>query len=270
MLKLEELSKILRSEMVSLAHLSDAMHIGSSLSCLDILLSLYFSIMNIDPKNPDKADRDRCILSKGHASMAQYIVLAEKGYFPKNELSTFNVSGSRLTEHPNYQMVPGVEATSGSLGHGLPIGLGMALASKINNIPYRVFVIISDGECNEGSVWEAALLAPALKLNNLIVIIDFNRWQATGRSEEITALEPLEEKWKSFGWSTSSVDGNDISLFSKTVQSHLDHLTCPVAIIAHTVKGKGILFMEDDNNWHYRIPTAEEAKLANKELMGGL
>ena len=265
--ELEDISLRMRGEIVELSHTADAMHLGSSLSCVDIFVSLYHGrCLNIDPKDPYSELRDRVILSKGHASMTFYTVLADTGFFPKDRLKTFNKTGSHLTEHPNLGALPGIEATAGSLGHGLSMGLGMALASRIRNLPFKVVVIMSDGECNEGSVWEAAMLAPAQKLEKLVVIIDFNRWQATGRSEEIMALNPLKEKWESFGWSAYDVDGHDISSIIKILTAVPDGSGKPIAIIAHTIKGKGISFMEDDNNWHYRIPNAEEVKLAKEEL----
>jgi transketolase len=265
--ELEGISREIRGELVELSHRADAMHLGSSLSCVDILVALYFGkILHIDPKDPASASRDRMILSKGHASMTLYTVLAKKGFFPEHELALFNKNGSRLTEHPNLGGLPGIEATSGSLGHGLPMGLGMAVAGRIRKIPYRVFVLMSDGECNEGTVWEAAMLAPKQNVENLVAIVDFNRWQATGRSEEIMALKPLKEKWESFGWSAYDIDGHDMKSLVNLLSAIPDGSKKPVAIIAHTVKGKGISFMEDDNNWHYRIPSAEEVTRAKKEL----
>jgi transketolase len=261
------ISRRVSGEIVELSHTADAMHVGSSLSCVDIFVALYHGgCLNIDPKNPHAESRDRVILSKGHASMTFYTVLADTGFFPKDLLKTFNKTGSHLTEHPNMGALPGIEATAGSLGHGLSMGLGMAIAGRIRQLPFRVFVIMSDGECNEGSVWEAAMLAPAQKIENLVVIIDFNRWQATGRSEEIMALNPLKEKWASFGWSTYDVDGHNISSLIKILSSIPDGSGKPIAIIARTIKGKGVSFMEDDNNWHYRIPNAEEVKKAKEEL----
>lgn len=265
--ELADISRRMRGELVEMSHTADAMHLGSSLSCVDIFVALYYGgCLNIDPKNPCAATRDRVILSKGHASMTFYTVLADTGFFSKDLLKTFNKTGSHLTEHPNLGALPGIEATAGSLGHGLSMGLGMALAGRNRHLPFRVFVIMSDGECNEGSVWEAAMLAPAQKIENLVVIIDFNRWQATGRSEEIMALNPLKEKWESFGWSAYDVDGHDISSLIKILSAIPDGSGKPIAIIAHTIKGKGVSFMEDDNNWHYRIPNAEEVKFAKEEL----
>ncbi len=265
--ELAKISRRMRGEIVELSHTADAMHLGSSLSCVEIFVALYHGgCLNIDPKSPLSETRDRVLLSKGHASMTLYTALADTGFFPKDLLKTFNKTGSHLTEHPNRGVLPGIEATAGSLGHGLSIGLGMALAGRIRRVPFRVFVVMSDGECNEGSVWEAAMLAPAQKINNLVVIIDFNRWQATGRSEEIMALNPLKEKWESFGWSVYDVDGHDTCSLIKILSTIPDGSGKPVAIIAHTIKGKGVSFMEDDNNWHYRIPTAEEVKKAQGEL----
>jgi transketolase len=264
---LANISKMIRGEIIEMSHTADAMHLGSSLSCVEIFVALYHGwCLNIDPKNHLSDSRDRVILSKGHASMTLYTVLADTGFFSKDLLKTFNKTGSHLTEHPNMGALPGIEATAGSLGHGLSMGLGMALAGRIRHLPFRVFVIMSDGECNEGSVWEAAMLAPAQKIENLVVIIDFNRWQATGRSEEIMALNPLKEKWESFGWSAYDVDGHDISSLIKILSAIPDGSGKPIAIIAHTIKGKGVSFMEDDNNWHYRIPNAEEVKFAKEEL----
>jgi transketolase len=264
---LADISRRVRGDLVEMSHSADAMHLGSSLSCVEIFIALYHGgTLNINPKVPGAPARDRVILSKGHASMTFYTILADTGFFPKDLLKTFNKTGSHLTEHPNLGALPGLEATAGSLGHGLSMGLGMALASRIQNVPFKVFVIMSDGECNEGSVWEAAMLAPALKLENLVVIIDFNRWQATGRSEEIMALNPLKEKWTSFGWNAYDVDGHDVSALIRILSAIPDKPEKPTAIIAHTIKGKGVSFMEDDNNWHYRIPDAEEVKKAKKEL----
>lgn len=194
------------------------------------------------------------------------MTLALAGFFPPEQLKTFGEDGSDLGEHPGVGCVPGVEAATGSLGHGFPMGVGMALSAKVRRESYRVYCLLSDGECNEGSTWEAALLAPAQKLDNLMVIVDFNRWQATGRSEEIMSLSPLAEKWRSFGWSAHEVDGHDIGELSRLMEKLPNDSGRPVAIIARTVKGKGVSFMEDDNNWHYRIPDAKEVVRAREEL----
>jgi transketolase len=187
-----------------------------------------------------------------------------RGFFPKELLQQFNCDGGPLPEHPTPSCVPGVEMATGSLGHGLSVGIGLALASRILSEPYRVVVLLSDGECNEGSVWEAALFAPAKKIGNLTAIIDFNKWQATGRSEKIMSLSPLKAKWEAFGWHTVEVDGHDINQILSAYSTQVPDK--PTAIVAHTIKGKGISFMEDDNNWHYRIPNEDEFLKAKQEL----
>lgn len=227
---------------------------------------MYYSFLHIDPEKPDTEDRDRFILSKGHASLSLYTVLAERAFFSKNLLSTFNKSGSLLTEHPVRGNIPGIEVSSGSLGHGLGIGLGIAKASILNKDNYRVVVLMSDGECNEGSVWEAFLLAPRHVGGNLITIIDANGWQATDRTDQIMELNPLPEKLATFGWCVYEVDGHDIPALISLYKCLPVQGMKPIAIIAHTVKGKGISFMEDDNNWHYRVPSVDDITTAGLEL----
>ncbi len=262
---LEKISKKIRAKLVSISYEAKTPHLGSSLSCVDILVALYWDILNINPKEPNEPNRDRLIFSKGHAATALYVALQLKGFFPKRILDDYAKPGAVLPEHPVYMSVPGIESTSGSLGHGIPIGLGIALAGKIQRRDYKTFVIMSDGECNEGSVWEAAMLAPAQKLNNLYVIIDYNKWQATGRSEEITSISSLKEKFSAFGWNAFDVDGHSLEAIIESFQL-CSNSNSPNAIIAHTIKGKGVSFMEDDNNWHYRIPTKEEVELSIKEI----
>ncbi|WP_300984988.1 transketolase [Methanospirillum sp.] len=256
----------MRGEIIEIAHNSDAMHIGSCLSSLDIILTLYHSVLSFKPEEPEWKDRDRFILSKGHASLALYVVLASRGFFPKELLHTFNRTDSFLTEHPVRGNVHGIEASTGSLGHGPGIGLGMALAAKISGNKYRSFVLMSDGECNEGTVWEAVLLAPVQKLGNLIFIVDNNGWQATGRCDDIMHLNPLADKFKTFGWNSFEVDGHNFEELLNIFHSIPVDSEKPTAIIAHTVKGKGVSFMEGDNNWHYRIPTADDVTRAKAEL----
>ncbi len=264
--ELTNLSNRIRFKLVEMSSKAKTPHLGSSLSCVDILVAAYWGTMNINPEKPDEPDRDRLILSKGHAATALYVTLTQKGFFSESILETYAKHGSTLEEHPSPGCVPGVEAAAGSLGHGLPIGLGMALAGKIQKKNYRVFVVMSDGECNEGSVWEAAMFAPAKKLDNVVAIIDFNKWQATGRSCETLALQPLKQKWEAFGWSTYEIDGHNLEELVETLKNTPDGSGKPIAVIANTVKGKGVSFMEDDNNWHYRIPTDDEVELARKEL----
>lgn len=256
----------IRARLVEMSHRTGAAHLGSSLSCVDAMVAAYWGALAIDPQRPTDPGRDRFILSKGHAATTLYATLALRGFFPEALLDTFDDPGGVLPEQPSPGCVPGVEAATGSLGHGLPLGVGMALAGRIQGLRYRVFVLLSDGECNEGSVWEAAMFAPAQRLDNLAVIVDFNKWQATGRSEEVMALQPLKEKWAAFGWSAHEVDGHDLSALVTLLRNVPDGSGKPVAIVAHTIKGKGVSFMEDDNNWHYRIPTAEEVEAAAGEL----
>ena len=256
----------IRRQVVEMSHKAGTPHLGSSLSCVDILTAAYWSVLNVDPSDPHRADRDRFILSKGHAALALYVTLARRGFFDQETLATYNCDGGVLAEHPGPGCVPGIEAATGSLGHGLSLGLGMALAGKIQERSFRVFVLMSDGECNEGSVWEAAMFAPVRRLDNVCAIIDYNKWQATGRSNETLALAPLREKWEAFGWETCEIDGHDLDALVATMAWGPSGSGRPRAIIAHTVKGRGVSFMEDDNNWHYRIPTADEVLKAAQEL----
>jgi transketolase len=249
-----------------MSHVAKAPHLGSALSCVDILVAAYGAVLRVDPRNPAEPERDRFILSKGHAAAALYATLAAFGFFDESLLDRFNEDGGPLPEHPGPHGVAGVEAATGSLGHGLPLAVGMALAQRIRGLPSRCYVLMSDGECNEGTVWEAAMFAAAQRLENLITIIDYNKWQATGRSEQIMALSPLAEKWRAFGWSDYEIDGHDMTALLRVLAKVPDGSGKPVAVVAHTVKGKGVSFMEDDNNWHYRIPTAEEVRAAREEL----
>ncbi len=257
------ISAELRVQVLELSHQAKAAHLASALSCIDILAVLYESILAFDPGNPNWPDRDRFILSKGHAAAALYAVLARQGVLDSSQLATYGKANSLLEEHPSPSL-PGVEAATGSLGHGLPIANGIALASRIQKKSFRVFALLSDGECNEGSVWEAAMFAARHKLSNLCAIVDFNKWQATGRSQEVLALDPLADKWRAFGWAVEEVDGHDHRQLESKLLAKPGQL--PRMFIAHTVKGKGISFMEDDNNWHYRVPTREEINIARVEL----
>jgi transketolase len=241
-----------------------APHVASSLSCVDILVALYFHAARVDPASAEAPDRDRVILSKGHASAALYACLAERGYFDRSRLTSYCADGSPLAEHPSRGTLPGIEASTGSLGHGLGLGAGMALAARRRGSASRVFVVLSDGECNEGTVWEAAMWAPRHSLSNLIAIVDFNKFQATGDSTRITQLTPLDEKWRSFGWDCTEVDGHDhaqlLASFAPSARVR------PRAVIAHTIKGKGVSFMEANLEWHYRPPLGAEYERALEEL----
>jgi transketolase len=264
---LEKLSREIRFRTIRNSHLSGTPHLGSCLSCTDLLVWLYWDVLKIDPKSPKSPERDRFILSKGHAAPVLFQVLAARGFYPRADLDDYGHDGSIFGEHPPCpEHLPGVEAATGSLGHGLPMGLGMALAGRIQGQSYNVYVILSDGECNEGSIWESALMASAQGVRNLTIFIDYNKWQATGRSNEVLGLAPLAEKWKAFGWRAREIDGHDIQAVAQAMSESPDPEGRPTAWVAHTVKGKGVSFMENDNNWHYRIPTAEEVAKAGKEL----
>ncbi len=256
----------LRGKVIEMSHAAKAAHLASSLSCCDILTAAYWHVLNIDPANSADPLRDRFILSKGHAAAALYATLAMKGFFPLEKLESFCMDGGELAEHPPANILAGVEAATGSLGHGLPIGCGMAMAGRIKGEDFRVFALLSDGECNEGSVWEAAMFAAGNSLEKICVVIDYNKWQATARSNDTLMLSPLKDKWAAAGWDAHEIDGHDIGALVELMSAVPNGSGKPVAIIANTVKGKGVSFMEDDNNWHYRAPTAEEVSAAHEEL----
>jgi transketolase len=264
---LERLAREIRMRIIENSHRTQTPHLGSCLSCVDILVAAYFHSLRLDPREPAHPDRDRFILSKGHGAAALFQVLALRGFYPVSMLDNYGEDGSLFAEHPPTPAhLPGIEAATGSLGHGLPMGLGMALAGRIQGRSYNVIALVSDGECNEGSIWESAMLAAAQRVQRLCVVIDFNKWQATGRSQEILALDPLAEKWRAFGWHAVEVDGHDMAALVRLLDGFPDGSGKPLVAVAHTVKGKGVSFMEDDNNWHYRIPKAEEVDAARKEL----
>ena len=265
--QLERAAAQLRANVIGLSHRAKTPHLGSSLSCIDLLVALYWDFLRIDPKKASAPARDRFILSKGHAAPALYVTLCERGFFPRDLLEEYGKDGAALAEQPAPGCAPGVEWATGSLGHGLSVGVGMALSARIQKHNYRTVALLSDGECNEGSVWEAAMFAAAQKIGSLTVLIDYNKWQATGRSEEVMALAPLRDKWAAFGWESYEVDGHDFAEIRAALTcAVLPDRNKPLAIIAHTIKGRGVSFMEDDNNWHYRVPSAEELAAARKEL----
>jgi transketolase len=243
-------------------------HIGSIFSMADIVAVLYADVLNHDPKNPKWPGRDRLILSKGHAGAGIYAALAECGYFPVSELETHCQDGSRLSGHVSHKGVPGVEASTGSLGQGLPMAMGMAMAARLNGEKHRVYCIIGDGECDEGAVWETALIANQYGLDNLIVTVDFNKIQSLTSVENTIKLEPLDGKWASFGWHVIRIDGHDHA----ALHGAYDEAKAaygkgkPVVVIADTVKGKGVSFMENDVLWHYRTARGEEYAAALREL----
>ncbi|MEX0775480.1 MAG: transketolase [Phycisphaeraceae bacterium] len=256
------IARAIRRRVLQMSHAAHAPHLASALSCIDILVAAYWGALKIE--SPDDPDRDRLIFSKGHAAIGLYATLAARGIIAESLLDSFGLTGGTLAEQPIPHAVPGVEAATGSLGHGLSLGIGMAMAARIQKRDYRVLVVMSDGECNEGSVWEAAMFAPAQRLDRLAVVIDFNKWQATGRSQEVMALAPLRDKWQAFGWEAIEVDGHDIETLAAAMRMTTPGK--PRAIIAHTLKGKGVSFMQDDNNWHYRIPSDADLAAALAEL----
>ncbi|MGN7940327.1 transketolase [Virgibacillus sp. 6R] len=255
----------IRMDLLTMIYNARTGHTGGSLSNTDILTVLYYKIMNIDPSNPNWDERDRYVQSKGHSVESLWAILADKGFFPKEELKTFSQFGSRLIGHPNNK-VPGIEMNTGALGHGLPISVGMALAAKMDGKSYKVYTLMGDGEQAEGSVWEGAMAAAQYKLDNLIAIIDRNKLQITGSTEDVMALEPLPDKWRSFGWEVIEVDGHDVEQLVD-VFSHTPSVEGkPTMVIANTVKGKGISFAENVGAWHHHVPTKEEYDLAMEEL----
>lgn len=265
--QLQSVANILRYRIIETSHRASLPHLGSCLSCVDILVALYFYQLKIDPQNPRALDRDRFILSKGHGVPALFQVLAMRGFFDESKLTTYGENGGIFGEHPpTPSHLAGIEAATGSLGHGMPMALGMAISSKINKTPFSVYAIVGDGECNEGSIWECAMLAAAQNTNNFCVIIDFNKWQATDRSEMVMSLNPLKSKWEAFGWDALEIDGHNFSDILEALSKFPSNTGKPLAIIANTIKGKGVSFMEDDNNWHYRIPSKEEVLEAKLEL----
>ena len=263
---LEEEAKELRRTIFKTICNGGGGHLPASFSIVELLTVLYFSVLRIDPNNPADPNRDRFILSKGHAGVALYAVLAEKGFFDKRHLDTYGKRGTILGGHPDMYKVPGVEASTGALGHGFPFAVGMALAGKMDKKDYRVFTILGDGECQEGSVWEAALFAPKHRLDNLTVIIDYNKFQAMDLLEKIIPLEPLADKWRAFGWEVAEVDGHNILLLQNLFRSLPLSENKPTLVIAHTVKGKGISFMENVPIWHYRMPNPKELEAGCREL----
>lgn len=259
----EQLAWKIRRHGIEMTHISGGSHIASILSVADIIAVLYNDVMHVDPKNPRMEDRDRLILSKGHAGASIYAALAEKGFFDTEELKTHYADGSRLSGHVSHKGVPGVEFSTGSLGHGLPVGAGMANAAKLDEKKHRVFVVMGDGECDEGAVWEAALLARQFKLNNLTAVIDHNKMQSLDYCENTLSLSPFAEKWKAFGWNVFDIDGHDHNALRKAFARAKESTDKPNVIIANTVKGKGISFMEFDILWHYRFPHDEGGEYIN-------
>lgn len=262
----EQLAWKIKRHGVEMTHISRGSHIGAVLSVSDIIAVLYKDILNVDPVNPKKPDRDRFILSKGHAGAAVYAALAETGFFDVEELKTHYANGSRLSGHVSHKGVPGIEFSTGSLGHGLPVACGMAYAAKKDGKNHKVFVVCGDGECDEGSMWEAALMAHQFKLDNLILTIDYNKMQSLDFCENTLALEPFTDKWKAFGWNVIDCDGHNHDDLKRAYKLAEESKDKPTVVIANTIKGKGISFMENDILWHYRTPQGGEYDAAVKEL----
>ena len=264
--ELEKMAVIIRCDIIDMICTAAAGHPGGSLSAADLVTALYFRIMRIDPENPDWPDRDRFILSKGHACPVWYAALAERGYFDKSHLKTLRQMGSILQGHPDMRKTPGIDMTAGSLGHGLSAGLGMALSGKLQQKDYHVFVIIGDGESQEGSIWEASMAAPNFKLDNLTAILDYNHLQNDYSVDDIMPIHPAVDKWRAFGWHVLDIDGHDMAQVVAALEEAKSHKGKPTMIVANTVKGKGVSYMENVCEWHGRAPCQEEADQALEEL----
>ena len=262
---LKRLSLKIRKHAVNMTSIGQSSHIGSILSMVDIVAVLYGSVMSYRADEPKWPHRDRFILSKGHAGAGIYAALAESGFIPIEKLKTHYQDGSDLSGHVSHKGIPGVELSTGSLGHGLPVASGMALAAKINKNKHKIYVLMSDGECDEGSNWEAALFAHHHKLDNLVVIIDRNKLQSIHSTEHTLSLEPFVDKWVSFGWNVANIDGHDHQELLDALEPNI--IGKPLCIVANTIKGKGISFMENNILWHYRSPQGEEYEDAIAELM---
>lgn len=264
--ELEKMAVVIRCDIIDMICTAAAGHPGGSLSAADVVTALYFRVMRIDPKNPDWPDRDRFILSKGHACPVWYAALAERGYFDKAHLKTLRQLGSILQGHPDMRKTPGIDMTAGSLGHGLSAGLGMALSAKLQHKDYHVFVVIGDGESQEGSIWEAAMAAPRFKLDNLIAILDYNHLQNDYSVDDIMPIEPVVDKWQAFGWNVIDIDGHHMAQVVQVLEDAKSHQGAPTIIVANTVKGKGVSYMENVCEWHGKAPCQEEADQALEEL----
>jgi transketolase len=261
-----KLAQRIRRHAIEMTHLGKSSHVGSILSMADIVAVLYGQVMKVDPANPGWPGRDRFILSKGHAGAGIYAALAECGFFAIEKLRTHYRDGSDLSGHVSHKGIPGVEFSTGSLGHGLPVAAGMAKAGQLDGASHRVFVVLSDGECDEGSNWEAILFAAHHKLSKLVVVVDFNKIQSLASVAETLTLEPFADKWVSFGWEVLEVDGHDHQALTAALSTRIGDETKPLCVLAHTTKGKGVSFMENSVLWHYRSPQGDEYEAACREL----
>ena len=265
-LELMKTANEIRKGIVTALHSAKAGHPGGSLSATEIFTYLYFEEMNVDPKDPKKADRDRFVLSKGHPAPGLYSTLAQKGFFPKEDLVTLRHTGSYLQGHPDMKHIPGVDMSSGSLGQGISAAVGMAIAGKLDNADYRVYTLLGDGEIQEGQVWEASMLAAHRKLDNLVVIVDNNNLQIDGEITEVNSPYPIDKKFEAFNFHVINIDGNDFDQIDAAFKEAKTVKGQPTAIIAKTVKGKGVSFMENQVGWHGKAPNDEEYKIAMEEL----
>ena len=264
--ELKEMAKIIRRDIVEMIGEAKSGHPGGSLSAADIVTYLYFSEMNIDPLEPKWKDRDRFVLSKGHAAPVLYAALAHRGFFPKESLYTLRKFGSNLQGHPDMNKVPGVDMSTGSLGTGISAAVGMALAGKLDKANYRVFALLGDGELQEGQVWEAAMAAAHYKLDNLIAFVDNNGLQIDGNVEDVMSPAPIGAKFEAFGWFVQEIDGHDFNAIAEALNKAKEQKGHPSIIVAHTVKGKGVSFMENQASWHGSAPSAEQVAIAKEEL----
>jgi transketolase len=265
---LKSMGQKLRIDALETIYGANSWHLGSCFSVAEIMSVLYFHELNIEPKNPSWADRDRFIMSKGHASAIWYAALAERGFFPKEELATYRRIGSKLQGHPDMKKVKGLDMTTGSLGNGLGLGAGMAIAAKMDQRNYRVYVLMGDGEIDEGTVWEAAMFAAHNKLDNLTTIIDCNRFQIDGTTKAVLNLEPLDRKWEDFGFTTIVIDGHNVEEIMAALKKARGNKNAPTCIIANTIKGKGVSFLADTRESHWMKINAKQYKLAMQELRG--
>ncbi|MEG0491947.1 MAG: transketolase [Clostridia bacterium] len=254
--QIQALANQRRADAITMIHRANTGHTGGAMSVLDILSVLYYDVLNIQPAEPDNPERDRFLLSKGHSVEGYLAILADRGFIQKEELRTFSQAGSRLIGHPN-NATPGVECCTGALGHGLPVGVGMAIAAKRTGKAYRTFVVMGDGEQGEGSVWEAAMAGANNHLDNLFAIVDRNGLQISGTTEEVMALENFHDKWAAFGWEVTDLDGNDVQALLHYFHNAKPNGK-PHCLIAHTVKGKGLPYAENQKEWHHKVPTAEQ------------
>lgn len=259
-------AKEMRRDIIQMLTEAGSGHPGGSLSCIDILTVLYFHLANYDPKDPKSPDRDRIILSKGHAAPALYAALAHAGFFPRELLATLRKLDSPLQGHPDLRRLPGLEASTGSLGQGLSIGIGAALARRLDNRSYYTYVVMSDGETNEGQTWEAVMAAAHHKVDHLIAILDYNKFQLDDATHRICDMEPMVEKWQSFNWHVQEIDGHNFRQIAAAIREAQEVKDKPSIIIAHTIKGKGVSFMENNNHYHGVAPTKDEAGRALQEL----